>query len=119
MGRAQWAAFSEALDAIAKVKIDSVKAVDTLHKVFKVPVDIDEPSPNRQHIAPVMRMFNGTAVGSDLAGQTGWGLVNAVTEYLDKFKRANNQSNRLNSAWFGDSAKIKEAVLKETLELVG
>lgn len=119
LGRAQWSAFSEALDAIAKVKLDGVKAYTLVNKVFDVPLDVEIPSPNRQHVMPVMRMFHGTATGADIAGETGWGLVNAVTEYLDKYRRANNQSNRLNSAWFGDSAKIKEAVLKETLELVG
>lgn len=117
LGRAQWSAFSEALDAIAKVKIDSVKAYTLVNKVFDVDLDVEIPSPNRQHVMPVMKMFHGTATGADIAGKTGWGLVNAVTEYLDKYRRANSQGNRLNSAWFGDSAKIKEAILQETLEL--
>ena len=117
LGRAQWSAFSEALDAIAKVKIDGVKAYTLVNKVFDVPLDVEIPSPNRQHVMPVMKMFHGTATGADIAGETGWGLVNAVTEYLDKYRRANSQGNRLNSAWFGDSAKIKEAILQETLEL--
>ena len=49
--------------------------------------------------------------------QTGWGLVNAVTEYADHHKRARSQGNRLDNAWFGDAANIKNAVFHEALEL--
>ena len=54
---------------------------------------------------------------TDIAGQTGWGLVNAVTEYADHHKRARSQGNRLDNAWFGPTANIKDAVFHEVLEL--
>ena len=37
LGRAQWGAFSQALDAIAKIKLDSAKAKEVLGKVFVTP----------------------------------------------------------------------------------
>ena len=116
LGRSQWGAFSEALDVIAKMKLDVFKAKSVIEKVFEVP-DIEVPSANRAHVVPILRLFQGQGIGSDLAGQTGWGLVNAVTEYTDHHKRARSQGNRLDSAWFGDSANIKDAVFKEVLEL--
>ena len=117
LGRAQWGAFSQALDVIAKMKLDVVKAKSVIQSVFSIPVDDEVPSPQRQHLAPVLRLFEGQAIGADIAGQTGWGLVNAVTEYADHHKRARSQGNRLDSAWFGDSAAVKDAVFKEVLEL--
>ena len=68
---------------------------------------------------PIMRLFNGDAIGSDVVGQTGWGLVNAVTEYVDHRKRARNQGNRLDNAWFGEAANLKDTVFKSVLEMAG
>lgn len=115
LGRAQWGAFSSALDAIAKIKVDSVKAKEVLDRVFKVPEEtITYIDPQVQK---VLQLFQGKAIGADIAGQTGWGLVNAVTEYADHHKRARSQGNRLDNAWFGDAANIKDAVFHEVLEL--
>lgn len=115
LGRAQWGAFSSALDAIAKIKVDSVKAKEVLDRVFKVPEEtITYIDPQVQK---VLKLFEGKAIGADIAGQTGWGLVNAVTEYADHHKRARNQGNRLDNAWFGEGAALKDAVFQEVLEL--
>ena len=115
LGRAQWGAFADALDAIAKIKVDSTKAKEVLDRVFKVPEDtITYIDPQVQK---VLQLFQGKAIGSDIAGQTGWGLVNAVTEYADHHKRARSQGNRLDNAWFGAAANIKNAVFHEVLEL--
>lgn len=115
LGRAQWGAFANALDAIAKIKVDSTKAKEVLDRVFKVPEDtITYIDPQVQK---VLQLFQGKAIGADIAGQTGWGLVNAVTEYADHHKRARSQGNRLDNAWFGAAANIKDAVFHEVLEL--
>jgi phage/plasmid-like protein (TIGR03299 family) len=47
--------------------------------------------------------------GADLrsAKGTAWGLVNAVTEYVDHYQRSKDQGTRLNSAWFGQGAERK------------
>ena len=104
-----------ALDAIAKIKVDSTKAKEVLDRVFKVPEEtITYIDPQVQK---VLQLFQGKAIGADIAGQTGWGLVNAVTEYADHHKRARSQGNRLDNAWFGDAANIKNAVFHEVLEL--
>ncbi len=115
LGRAQWGAFAQALDAIAKIKLDTFKAKEVLDSVLKVPED-DVTFVNPQ-VTKILRLFEGEAIGADIAGQTGWGLVNAVTEYVDHHKRARNQGNRLDNAWFGDAANLKNAVFHEVLEL--
>lgn len=115
LGRAQWGAFSQALDAIAKTKIDTAKAKEVLDKLFKVPEDdITFIDPQ---VTKILALFHGKGIGSDVAGQTGWGLVNAVTEYADHHKRARSQGNRLDNAWFGEAANLKTAVFHEMVEL--
>ena len=43
---------------------------------------------------------------------TAWGLVNAVTFYVDHASRARSTDNRLNSAWFGAGANMKAEAMK-------
>lgn len=62
----------------------------------------------------VMQLFGGAGKGSTLDGVagTGWGLVNAMTEYVDHHVRAASQDNRLNSAWFGPGANLKSRIVE-------
>jgi len=117
VGKEQWEAFTKAMDTLAKIKLDAVKAEEVMGKVFQLTNDPVKDSVNKQHIAKVLDLFSGRAIGSDIAGQTGWGLVNATTEYLDYHKRARGNGNRLDSAWFGDAFHTKQRAVNETLLL--
>ncbi|WP_438405340.1 DUF932 domain-containing protein, partial [Aeromonas hydrophila] len=52
------------------------------------------------------------------AKNTAWGLINAVTEYVDHHRRARSQDNRLDSAWFGQGAQLKSQALEQALTLL-
>ncbi|WP_410175380.1 DUF932 domain-containing protein, partial [Plesiomonas shigelloides] len=56
----------------------------------------------------------------DLASSqnTAWGLVNAVTEFVDHHRRARSQDNRLDSAWFGLGAQMKTRAMQHALALL-
>jgi phage/plasmid-like protein (TIGR03299 family) len=62
----------------------------------------------------VMSLFNGAGKGSQIDGVagTGWGLINAVTEYTDFHIRARSQEFRLDSSWFGAGRTMKETILE-------
>lgn len=62
----------------------------------------------------IMGLFEGGARGYKLPGvkDTGWGYVNAVTEYVDHFRRARSTENRLASAWFGPGETLKSDALE-------
>lgn len=68
----------------------------------------------------IMELFNGSGRGSGLSGvrNTAWGLVNAVTQYVDFERQARNNETRLNSAWFGPGARLKDETVSELLDLV-
>ena len=48
---------------------------------------------------------------------TAWGLLNAVTEFVDHERRARSQEYRLDSAWFGQGASLKQRALDQALQL--
>jgi len=119
ISKEQWSIFSGALRVLAHIDMDAPKAREVLSKVFDLPEDPTKPHPNRKHVEIIVNTFAAQAFkGSDLAGYTAWGLLNGVTEYIDHWKRARNQGNRLNSAWFGEGAEYKKRTLNELLKLI-
>ncbi|MCE2725144.1 MAG: DUF932 domain-containing protein [Betaproteobacteria bacterium] len=62
----------------------------------------------------IEHLFNGGAMGATLetAAGTRWGLLNAVTEYVDHHAPERNEGGRLNSAWFGERANLKSRAVE-------
>lgn len=71
-------------------------------------------------LAKALSLYEGRGKGSTLpsAQGTAYGLLNAVTEFVDHERRARSTDYRLDSAWFGQGAAIKERALKQALLLV-
>jgi phage/plasmid-like protein (TIGR03299 family) len=46
------------------------------------------------------------------------GLLNAVTEYVDHHRRARSDDHRIDAAWFGAGATLKERAWDEAMKLV-
>jgi phage/plasmid-like protein (TIGR03299 family) len=67
-----------------------------------------------------LELFDGKGMGADLASSKGtaFGLLNAVTQYVDHERRARNVDNRLDSAWFGHGADVKQKALDHALAMV-
>ncbi len=75
--------------------------------------------PNSRALKRVFELYAGLGMGAtlDSANDTAWGLVNAVTQYVDHEKRARSTDNRLDSAWFGAGAALKQRALEQALLL--
>jgi phage/plasmid-like protein (TIGR03299 family) len=75
---------------------------------------------NEQAMKKAMALYDGAGRGSELASakNTAYGLLNAVTEFVDHERRARSTDNRLDSAWFGKGAQIKQRALEQTSLLV-
>jgi phage/plasmid-like protein (TIGR03299 family) len=66
---------------------------------------------NSKPVAAICERFlDAKAIGMELDGYKGtaWGFLNSVTEYVDHAARAKNADNRMDSAFFGKGAAIKE-----------
>jgi len=56
----------------------------------------------------VLELFDGAGMGANNFGVYGtkWGLLNAVTQYIDH-ERGHNVDTRMNNAWFGNGNRMK------------
>lgn len=108
----------------ATAQVDSIGA-STLAELLAKPLVLPEATPAKvQRAHPgeniILELFNGGARGSELATAKGtaWGLVNAVTEYVDHYATAKSTDHRLARAWFSTGDEMKsdafEALLART-----
>ena len=106
-------AFHENAEALVKLSLDNAKAVSLATQFFGG----DEEKPSRT-ATRVLDLFNGEGQGSLLstAKGTGWGFLNAVTEFYDHHA-GRLQDNRLQSAWLGRGAVRKQRVMTELLKV--
>lgn len=74
---------------------------------------------NERALKKVQELYEGRGRGAELgaAKGTAWGLLCAVTEFVDHERRARNQEYRLDSAWFGQGAGLKHRALEAALLL--
>ena len=61
----------------------------------------------------IMELFNGQALGATIPGVAGtrWAMLNAVTELVDH-ERGRSANTRIESAWFGTGAALKNRALE-------
>jgi len=114
-----WSAFSDQAIALAERKVSNKEAVQYVVRLFG---DVSKPvaeQPAIKTISKVLQLFDGLGRGSDLvsAKSTAFGLVNAVTEYLD-YHKGLDQSRRLDSSWFGAGDNLKQEAFNVALELL-
>jgi len=76
--------------------------------------------PNGRSMSKVMRMFNGHGRGAELssAKETAYGLLCSMTEFIDHERRAMSRDHRLDSAWFGAGAGLKQRSLDQALRML-
>ena len=80
----------------------------------------EKSEPNGRAMSKAMNMFNGQGRGADLssAKDTAYGLLCSITEFADHERRAMSTDHRLDSAWFGAGAALKQRGLEQALRLV-
>ena len=98
-----FSAFIEKSRKLSAIKISFAQAEDIARRALL----IGDPEKKHSGLDKVMSLFTGGAKGADMAGQTAWGLLNAVTEYVDHHGRNRTKESRQNAAWFGAGAEVK------------
>ena len=119
LGLSSWETFVTDMRQLADRKVNKFEAMNFLINVLgdrAVPLN---DQPNTKAIQNVYTLFSGDGKGSDMASASGtaWGLLNGVTEYVDQHRRARSTDHRLDSAWFGPGAAIKERAFHEAMKL--
>ena len=97
---------------LALQNVTRTDAIEFLMPLFELTrEDIREPSRKTAGFEKVMSLFDGRGKGAQLqsASGTAWGLVNAVTEFVDHHRGngGTTRDNRLDYAWFGLGDTLK------------
>ncbi|KPB94880.1 Phage/plasmid-related protein [Pseudomonas syringae pv. maculicola] len=119
----QWDEFMYRMRALAERRVQTKEALGFFMEVLcdtSAHAPIPEILPHKRAMEKVQTLYEGKGRGADLtsAQGTAWGLLNAVTEYVDHERRARNSEYRMDSAWFGQGAVIKQKALNAALQLV-
>jgi len=100
-----WAKFAKTMEAMTQVKLTPRDAYNCIMAL----VCHDAADPTNAEIKTVNDiegLYKGGGMGSDMAGKTAYGLLNAFTEYHDHHV-GRLASNKLNSSFWGTAAKNK------------
>ena len=119
----QWDSFMYSMKMLAERKVKSHEAMSYFLKVL---CEGTEPTAgsavlvNERALKTAQGLYDGQGKGSELsaAKDTAWGLLNAVTEFVDHERRARSTDHRLDSALFGQGATLKQKALDHALALV-
>ena len=117
-----WDSFMYRMRILAERKVKSHEAMAYFLRVLcETQPGATEPQglANERALKRVQALYDGAGRGSELdaAKGTAWGLLNAVTEYVDHERRARSAEYRLDSAWFGQGAALKQRALETALQL--
>jgi len=118
-----WDSFMVRMRALSERKVRPTQAHDFFRRLLDMPnlaTTEAKPQPNDRALRAIQALYDGKGMGADLpsASGTAWGLVNAVTQYADHERRARSADHRLDSAWFGVGANLKQRAWDEALKLV-
>lgn len=119
-----WDSFMYRMKTLSERKVKPHEAMNYFLKVLcqaDSHVDPAQGLMNERALKRVQAIYTGEAgKGAELASSQGtaWGLLNAVTQYVDHERRARTQDHRLDSAWFGQGASLKQRALDKALQLV-
>ena len=119
----QWDGFMYRMRTLAERKVKSHEAMNYFLRVIcdlQPGMHSISNLSNERALKKVQALYDGQGKGAELdaAKCTAWGLLNAVTEYIDHERRARSNEHRMDSAWFGQGAVIKQRALDTALLMV-
>lgn len=119
----QWDSFMYRMKTLSERKVKTHESMNYFLKVLCQPdlhIDPSARLTNERALKKVQALYDGHGRGAEMtaAQGTAWGLLCAVTEYVDHERRARSDEYRLDSAWFGQGAAIKQRALDQALQMV-
>jgi len=110
-----FSAFMEMGKYLQTQKMNVLQATSFVSNLMTNPVQMQDAEfdvTNTKGYNKIMDLFEGEAKGSELVGYTKWGMLNAVTEYIDHHNTNRNKDSRLDNAWFGNGERLKNKAVK-------
>jgi len=114
-----WDNFMYEMKTLSERRVKTSEVNTFINNVFHDPKATKNTGGNARAKNKVLTLFNGHGKGADLVSSknSAFGLLNAVTEFVDHERKARNADYRMDSAWFGQGANIKEKALTQALLL--
>ena len=115
-----WDTFMYRMKGLSERKVKSKEVQNYYLRVFTDQSKTASGYTNERAITKAMAMFDGHGKGAELASSKGTalGLLNSVTEFIDHERRARSTDYRLESAWFGQGAHLKQKALDQALLMI-
>jgi phage/plasmid-like protein (TIGR03299 family) len=121
-----WMEFLQQSRAMAARKVDSKEFDRFLVSTLATPeiaadatlaAEVQDTAAYRR----ILGLFMGAGKGAALAGVQGtaWGALNAVTEYVDAYRKAGSPEKRFANAQWGGGEDLKESAREAALALLG
>lgn len=113
-----WERFKSDAKALTKRRVSPEEAVRFFVSVLypgRTDVDVDIARPALDALNQVF--LTGVGQQTATAKGTAWGLVNAVTRFVDHERKASSADTRLQAAWFGAGARMKSRAWEEAVAL--
>ncbi len=118
----QWGAFLYRIQSMTNRKVKASEASIYFENVLNLPTDLPPTAApaNGRALKRMQALFDGQGRGAELSTAKGttWGLLNAVTEFVDHERRARSREYRLDSAWFGQGAAVKQRAFDLALDML-
>lgn len=114
---ATWSSFMDQMKELSNRRLSYKEAQQYISNVFSDPYSVNA---NKKAMKRVEELYNGHGHGAMLESSRGtaYGIMNAVTEFVDHERRARSSDYRLDSAWFGQGAVLKQKALDNALEMI-
>lgn len=113
-----WHGFVERMRILCETSVDPDSVDGVLRNLLTYPAAQNgKVIVNEQAVAKVRALYGGEGRGSSLRTSKGtaFGLLNSITEFVDHHRRAQSTENRLDAAWFGQGALLKQKAWRELL----
>jgi phage/plasmid-like protein (TIGR03299 family) len=119
---AAWAQFMDRINAMAKRPLKGPAVQQFVESLFLSDKETEEgKSPNSARFKEINQIMSLVQSGRGqeiaTAKDTLWGAVNAVTNYVDHV-RSTRAVERIDNAWFGTGAALKEKAWQRAMELI-
>lgn len=119
VGKDAFAKWCAAAKQLAAIKLDVQKAEEMVFKLMDCKTEFNDETKSTEikltkGYKKVMELFGGAGKGMT---PTAWGLVNAVTEYVDHHRASRTADAALDYQFWGDGTKLKTDALAAALQL--
>lgn len=115
-----WDTFMYRMKLLSERTVKHTEAENFFRQLFADPRQDIAIQPNERTMSKALDIYNGRGRGAELGSskRTALGLLNSVTEFVDHERRARNTDYRLDSAWFGQGAVLKQKALDRSLAML-